>query len=586
MKIRDYHKGIKDLTRVKVIVFIIMVSSVVTFAQSSIKLNGENAFVKREFIQNNEKFTFAILGDKTNGGEFNWPIFDRAVEEINLLQPDFVIMIGDMIQGVTRDTSFINEMWKEFEYHADKLDVPLYLLPGNHDISNEVMYDYWNKKIGLRYYSFVHNNSLFLLLNSEEYKKVQDGQLGRTQLDFIKGQLDANKNVNQTFIFLHRPIWQKRDSRNGGYDEWQEINSWIKNREVTVFAGHWHNLVFNEIEGNRHIILSATGGNLSEKPMPEMGYFHHYSIVTVDKDTSVISIIKPGSIFPEDIASKEFINDVEKIIKVDSKMEITENEVQLSSQISMNNLLDGNVEYAISIINNENSLWQFEKNKITGTLKANESVNYQLTSKNNIELSIPLPNIECLISIDGKLANTKIVSFAPSKNATWKYPNKVEVLGGFSMGIIQKPGIEENIASTQISKDVDWKLEQKFISEKLIDGFKWKKAKVLIGDVVLDNYFDQIDFAFGFIKFTIESKDEVSLLASIIPDNYAQVYLNEELVLEGSPFKGVPSNPYMFLLNLKKGENSVLIKTANYYGSWYMNFKISDPQSKLVFKVN
>ena len=186
MKRRDYRKIIECLTRIKLIGLIVVVSTVLTFAQSSIKIIGKNAFVKREFIQNNEKFTFAILGDKTSGGEFNWPIFDRAVEEINLLQPDFVIMIGDMIQGVTIDTSFINEMWKEFKFHADKLDVPLYLLPGNHDISNEVMYDYWNKKIGLRYYSFVHNNSLFILLNSEEYKKVNDGQLGRAQLDFYK----------------------------------------------------------------------------------------------------------------------------------------------------------------------------------------------------------------------------------------------------------------------------------------------------------------------------------------------------------------------------------------------------------------
>ena len=127
MAIRNYNKVIKDLTRSKLIILIVLVTTVMTFAQASINVNGKNAFVKREFIENNEKFTFAILGDKTNGGEFNWPIFDRAVEEINLLQPDFVIMIGDMIQGVTTDTSFISEMWREFRSHAENLDVPFSL---------------------------------------------------------------------------------------------------------------------------------------------------------------------------------------------------------------------------------------------------------------------------------------------------------------------------------------------------------------------------------------------------------------------------------------------------------------------------
>ena len=122
----------------KLIMVLIFITSVFTLAQRSITMTGENAFVKREFIQNNEKFTFAILGDKTTGGVLNWPIFDRAVEEINLLQPDFVVMIGDMIQGTVRDTSILNRMWKEFNAHAEKLDVPLYVLPGNHDISNEV----------------------------------------------------------------------------------------------------------------------------------------------------------------------------------------------------------------------------------------------------------------------------------------------------------------------------------------------------------------------------------------------------------------------------------------------------------------
>ena len=57
------------------------------------------------------------------------------------------------------------------------------------------------------------------------------------------------------------------------------------------------------------------------------------------------------------------------------------------------------------------------------------------------------------------------------------------------------------------------------------------------------------------------------------------------MVLVGQPCKGVPSTPYMFLLNLMKGENTILIKTANYYGSWYVDFKVSDLEENLIFKI-
>ena len=159
------------------------------------------------------------------------------------------------------------------------------------------------------------------------------------------------------------------------------------------------------------------------------------------------------------------------------------------------------------------------------------------------------------------------------------------VLGGFDLNISGKPMIEKDIVNTQISPAVGLIDDEKFISKKIDDNKLWKKAEVADGKIILDNYFNRIDFAVGYIKFIIDSKEDKNVLASLKPDNYAKVYLNKEVVLNGSPYKGVPNNPYMFLLNLKKGENIILVKTANYYGSWYINFKVSDPRNKLTFKI-
>ena len=124
--------------------------------------------IERPFPQDEEKFTFAIIGDKTGGGERNWPIFDRAMDEVSHLHPDFAIIVGDLIQGGITDLKVMNEQWKEFLKHANRIQVPFFFLPGNHDISNKAMYYYWNANIGKTYYSFDYKGCHFIFLNTEE----------------------------------------------------------------------------------------------------------------------------------------------------------------------------------------------------------------------------------------------------------------------------------------------------------------------------------------------------------------------------------------------------------------------------------
>ena len=77
--------------------------------------------VERPFSADPDKFTFAIIGDKTGGGLDKWHIFDRAISEINSLQPDFAIMVGDLIQGVTTDIAQLDAEWEEFWQHESPL---------------------------------------------------------------------------------------------------------------------------------------------------------------------------------------------------------------------------------------------------------------------------------------------------------------------------------------------------------------------------------------------------------------------------------------------------------------------------------
>ncbi|HOT37998.1 MAG TPA: hypothetical protein PLT86_15150, partial [Candidatus Latescibacteria bacterium] len=99
-----------------VLVFVLLLVSAISVAGQAIE---EDAFLLPDRVRSNpDKFTFAILGDRTGSDRQSWRIFDRSVEEINLSRPDFVIMVGDMIEGHDYPEE-VAAQWEEFQSHAD-----------------------------------------------------------------------------------------------------------------------------------------------------------------------------------------------------------------------------------------------------------------------------------------------------------------------------------------------------------------------------------------------------------------------------------------------------------------------------------
>ena len=102
-----------------------------------------------EFYNDPADFQFALVTDR-NGG--NQPgIFEDAVSKINILYPEFVLSVGDLISGYTRDTAQIEYEWDEVNEIIDDLKMPFFYLPGNHDITNQVMAKEWEKRYGRPY---------------------------------------------------------------------------------------------------------------------------------------------------------------------------------------------------------------------------------------------------------------------------------------------------------------------------------------------------------------------------------------------------------------------------------------------------
>ncbi|MGI9284860.1 MAG: metallophosphoesterase family protein [Pseudomonadales bacterium] len=129
----------------------------------------------KSYLNEPENFQFAIVGDRT--GEHRKGVFASAVEQLNLLRPEFVVSVGDLIEGYSEDKQVLEQEWHEFDRHVKALDMPFYYVVGNHDMGNEVMLEMWRQRLGPTYFHFVYKKVLFIALNTEDPPMPMDPKL-------------------------------------------------------------------------------------------------------------------------------------------------------------------------------------------------------------------------------------------------------------------------------------------------------------------------------------------------------------------------------------------------------------------------
>ena len=101
-----------------------------------IDVEARNPWTSLKLNNDADNFHFVVVSDRTGGHRPR--IFSQAVEQINLLQPAFVISVGDLIDGYTKDTAKLATQWKELQTYTSKLQMPFFYVPGNHDLANPV----------------------------------------------------------------------------------------------------------------------------------------------------------------------------------------------------------------------------------------------------------------------------------------------------------------------------------------------------------------------------------------------------------------------------------------------------------------
>ncbi len=227
------------------------------------ELSGVKPWTSEQFLDDPQEFHFAVIPDRTGGERKGF--FGKAMDSLNLLRPEFVMSVGDLVDGGGVPEPVLRAQWSELESFIARLQMPFFYVVGNHDIwtgfsgmtpARETSIKLWKKLHGHNtYYSFMYNGCLFVCLNSMEtanYFPPREA-LSESQLEWAAQQFEKHPEARWRFIFMHKPLdWTS--------DRWLKFERRILKYDYTVFCGDWHNHCKAVRNGKNYYMIGTAGG--------------------------------------------------------------------------------------------------------------------------------------------------------------------------------------------------------------------------------------------------------------------------------------------------------------------------------------
>lgn len=267
-------------------------------------VQGPKPWSEKPVLDDPDRFHIAIMTDNTGGHRPG--IWMKAVRRLNWLRPNFVVSVGDLIEGYSKDRNELETQWKEFLGFIDQMEMKFFFVAGNHDLSNPVMHEVWREHFGPEWYSFDYRGVHFMCLNSED----PEDHLGDEQLAWIRQDLEEHRDARWTLLFFHKPLWlnAERAATAGNTDntQWSQVEAALGERPHTVFAGHVHHYVQYDRRGAKYYHLATTGGASQLRGVP-YGEFDHIAWLTMEKDGPHIANLLLDGILPADAVTESGI---------------------------------------------------------------------------------------------------------------------------------------------------------------------------------------------------------------------------------------------------------------------------------------
>lgn len=283
--------------------------------------------VELALAEEDDSFVFAVFGDRTGGPAEGVKVLAQAVEDVNLIDPDLVMTVGDLVEGYNTTKRWQRQA-NEFSGIMNRLTSPWYPVAGNHDVywrgdgrppgQHDANYE---RHFGPLWYAFRHKDCWFISLYTDEgnpqtgeknFNKPDCQRMSPEQFAFLDATLDRTKDARHVFVFLHHPRWH-----GGKYgDDWEHVHERLAEagNVTAVFAGHIHHMVYDGVRDGIEYFTLATVGGHQAGDAPEAGYLHHWNLVTVRDEGIAVSTFPVGAAMDPRLVTGEVARAARRLI--------------------------------------------------------------------------------------------------------------------------------------------------------------------------------------------------------------------------------------------------------------------------------
>lgn len=206
--------------------------------------------------------------DKTEHYRMSDSLMRVAVNAINRIKPACVILTGDLVDDIRNEEQ--KAIYRERIGGLDK-DIPLFVVPGNHDIKKfkPENYQLYMDLVGYDRFSFTKGDCAFIGFDSCRIKadSQEAAEAEEEQFAWLEGELQKVRGSRHIFLFCHCPVAMESLDEKDGHNSFpmekrdRYISLFKKYGVEAIFSGHSHVSSYFESDGIRHVnsIPVATG---------------------------------------------------------------------------------------------------------------------------------------------------------------------------------------------------------------------------------------------------------------------------------------------------------------------------------------
>jgi hypothetical protein len=220
---------------------------------------------------------FVVLGHvRSEPDALLHPRLGELLDQVREIAPRFIVLSGDNIWGdfesrpTPADGEWVLEQWVALDSALATLDVPVYRVPGNHDIHDSVTFGIYEKRYG-RLPAVVDVGRTRLILLTTAWDEARPNRhaairgfgyhLDDAQKGFLRERLAEREQYDRAFVVMHHVLWWEPDDAPW----WTEVHPILAEAGVeAVFTGDYGPVKFSHsVRDGVDYFQSGIAGNPS-----------------------------------------------------------------------------------------------------------------------------------------------------------------------------------------------------------------------------------------------------------------------------------------------------------------------------------